>query len=124
MKSLKKNFFDNCKNKWKGIKITNKAAKQIVFIMSKNPEIKGIKLKIKKTGCAGLGYEMELVNTNNYKDLKFSYLGANLYIETSSMIYIDGTEIDYINDGLNQSFKFNNPKSQHNCGCGESFSIE
>lgn len=114
----------NNKNFWQGITLTDKAIKQIIYLSSKYPNVKGIKLGVKKSGCAGLGYTMEIVKTPNQKDLKFSYQGANLYVSKTSMPYIDGTEVDYAYDGLNQSFKFKNPKSQHFCGCGESFSIE
>lgn len=109
---------------WKGIKLTDKAIQQIMFLFTNNPEIKGLKLGVKNSGCAGLKYTMKMIKIPDKNDLKFSCLGVNLYVSIDSMKYIDGTEIDYIKDGLNQLFKFNNPKSQHYCGCGESFSIE
>lgn len=114
----------NSKFIWKGIKLTDQAAKQIIFICSKNSQIKGLKLGIKTSGCAGFKYIIETVIQPNKDDIKFSYHEANLYVSPNSMPYIDGIEIDYVKDGLNQLFKFNNPKSQHLCGCGESFSIE
>lgn len=115
---------NNNKNIWNGIKLTKKAIKQIILLSSKNPKIKGIKLEIKKSGCAGFSYYINTVINPDENDLKFSFKGANLYVSIKSMPFIDGTEIDYISDGLNTLFKFNNPKSKHLCGCGESFSIE
>lgn len=121
-------FIDNRemdhKKVWKGLKITDNAARQILYLISKDPLMKGLKLSIKISGCAGFSYVMKLIKQELSDDLHFFHQGANIYVSTKDMPYIDGTEIDYVYEGLNQIFKFNNPKSQHTCGCGESFGIE
>ncbi|PPI88137.1 Fe-S cluster assembly scaffold SufA [Candidatus Pantoea edessiphila] len=109
---------------WKGFTLTESAEKQILFLINKNPKIKGLWLGIKKSGCAGFRYVMNLIQNPSNKDLKFSFQYVTLFVSLQAMPFIDGTEIDYISEGLNHNFKFNNPKAQHSCGCGESFSIE
>ncbi|MBK4775385.1 Fe-S cluster assembly scaffold SufA [Candidatus Pantoea edessiphila] len=109
---------------WKGFKLTKTAEKQMIILINKNPEVKGLCLSIKKSGCAGFKYIMNLTKNPSSEDLKFSFKNVTLFVPVQAMPFIDGTEIDYIYDGLNQNFKFQNPKAQHSCGCGESFSIE
>lgn len=112
------------KTVWNGIKVTKEAVKQMNFLISKNNNFKGIRINVKYSGCAGYSYNMKLVKCIKKNDLVYSYDGINLYVDITSMPYLDGTEIDYVRDGLNQMFKFNNPKSKNFCGCGESFSIK
>ncbi|MXP50967.1 iron-sulfur cluster assembly accessory protein [Pantoea sp. SoEX] len=109
---------------WKGFKLTKNAEKQIFILINKNPEIKWLCLNIKKSGCAGFKYSMYLTKKPSADCLKFSFERIDLFVPIQAMPFIDGTEIDYVYDGLNQNFKFKNPKAQHSCGCGESFSIE
>lgn len=109
---------------WKGLKLTDSAARQIHVLTAQDPLVKGLKLGVKPSGCAGFGYLMELVKEPRPDDLQFTHQGASLYVSLQAMPYIDGTEVDYIREGLNQIFKFNNPKAQHACGCGESFGVE
>ncbi|BGI50786.1 MAG: Fe-S cluster assembly scaffold SufA [Arsenophonus endosymbiont of Ceratovacuna japonica] len=115
-------FFLNKKN-WNGITITDKAAIQILHLIKKNPFSQGLILNIKKSGCAGFSYVITLINKPNIEYLLFKNNGAKLFVPLKIMPFIDGTEIDYVREGLNHIFKFNNPKAQHACGCGESFSI-
>ncbi|PPI88804.1 Fe-S cluster assembly scaffold SufA [Candidatus Pantoea edessiphila] len=109
---------------WKGFTLTKSAEKQLSNLISKDPEIKGLWLGIKKSGCAGFKYIMNLTKDPLNEDLEFSFKSITLFVSMQAMPFIDGTEIDYVYDGLNHNFKFNNPKAQHSCGCGESFSIE
>ncbi|CAL1329401.1 iron-sulfur cluster assembly accessory protein [Candidatus Providencia siddallii] len=111
------------KKKWKGISITYNAAKQIKKIMTQNPNAKGILFNIKQYGCAGFGYIFEIIEkpTNNY--LSFELDGTYIYSPKEAMPFIDGTIVDFVQEGLNQTFKFNNPKAQHACGCGHSFRV-
>ncbi len=67
---------------------------------------------------------MDLVKQPEDDDLQFTYYGATLFVPLQAMPFIDGTEVDYVREGLNQIFKFNNPKAQHACGCGENFGVE
>ncbi|PPI86806.1 Fe-S cluster assembly scaffold SufA [Candidatus Pantoea edessiphila] len=109
---------------WQGFTLTISAEKKIFSLINKNPEIKGLWLGIKKSGCAGFKYIVDLIQNPSSQDLKFSFQYVTLFVSLQAMPFIDGTQIDYVNEGLNQHFKFNNPKAQNSCGCGESFSIE
>lgn len=109
---------------WKGLTLTETAAQQIQNLVSQDPEIKGLRLGVKQSGCAGFGYVMDLVKTPDSSDLQFTQHGATLFVPLQAMPFIDGTEVDFVREGLNQIFKFNNPKAQHACGCGESFGVE
>ncbi|KAA6103630.1 MULTISPECIES: Fe-S cluster assembly scaffold SufA [unclassified Pantoea] len=109
---------------WKGLTLTESAAKQILSLVEQDPEVKGLKLGVKQSGCAGFGYVMDLVKAPADDDLQFEQYGAKLFVPLRAMPFVDGTELDYVREGLNQIFKFNNPKAQHACGCGESFGVE
>ncbi|MGL9759752.1 MAG: Fe-S cluster assembly scaffold SufA [Symbiopectobacterium sp.] len=112
------------KNTWKGLTLTASAARQILRLVQSDDKVKGLRLNVKQSGCAGFSYVLDLVNAPNAGDLVFEREGAYLYIPLKAMPFIDGTELDYVREGLNQIFKFNNPKAQRACGCGESFGIE
>ncbi|MGP1927723.1 MAG: Fe-S cluster assembly scaffold SufA [Arsenophonus sp. NC-QC1-MAG3] len=108
---------------WQGLTMTDKAAAQINNLMKKNPDSQGLSLKIKQSGCAGFSYVIALIDNPTKEYLLFEHNGAKLFVPLKTMPFIDGIEVDYVHDGLNQIFKFNNPKAQHACGCGESFGI-
>ena len=84
--------------------------------------MKGLQL-VKQSGCAGFAYVLDLTREPADDDLLFERDGAKLYVPLKAMPFIDGTTVDYVREGLNQIFKFNNPKAQHACGCGESFGV-
>ncbi|MEI2264772.1 Fe-S cluster assembly scaffold SufA [Erwinia sp. CGal63] len=109
---------------WKGLTLTDSAAQQIIALSAGDPHVKGLRLGVKTSGCAGFGYTMDLIKEPASDDLVFTHNGANLYVPLQAMPFIDGTEVDFVREGLNQIFKFNNPKAQHACGCGESFGVE
>ena len=109
---------------WKGLTLTASAAQQIKTLAANDPHVKGLRLGIKQSGCAGFGYTMDLVKEPAEDDLLFTHQGATLYVPLQAMPFIDGTQVDFVREGLNQVFKFNNPKAQHACGCGESFGVE
>ncbi|MBK4764942.1 MAG: iron-sulfur cluster assembly accessory protein [Pantoea sp. Brub] len=109
---------------WKGITLTKNAAKQIIKLNLNHPKSTGLLINIKKSGCAGFSYMLNLTTNISGNEIKFSYYGADVFVPIQAMPFIDGMEIDYIQDGLNEVFKFNNPKAQYSCGCGDSFSIE
>ncbi|MFP3014146.1 MAG: Fe-S cluster assembly scaffold SufA [Arsenophonus sp.] len=117
------NNFSLDKYSWKNLTITDKAANQIRKLMKQYPKSRGLSLDIKQSGCAGFGYVIALIDNPTKEYLLFENNGAKLFVPIKAMPFINGTEIDYVTDGLNQVFKFNNPKAQHSCGCGESFSI-
>ncbi|AAM85500.1 iron-sulfur cluster assembly scaffold protein [Yersinia pestis biovar Microtus str. 91001] len=110
-------------NDWQGVTITDSAAAQITRLMQQDPQIKGLQLGVKQSGCAGFAYVMDMAKEPASDDLVFEQGSARLYVPLKAMPFIDGTEVDYVREGLNQIFKFNNPKAQHSCGCGESFGV-
>ncbi|MCV9877677.1 Fe-S cluster assembly scaffold SufA [Brenneria izbisi] len=110
-------------NVWKGLTLTDSAAKQIKNLMQQDAAMQGLRLGVKQSGCAGFGYVLDLVRESDTDDLLFERDGAKLYVPLKAMPFIDGTELDFVREGLNQVFKFNNPNAQHACGCGESFGI-
>lgn len=111
------------KDAWKGITITNQAIKQIVFLINLDANNKGIRIGIKKSGCAGFKYIMELVKKEKKEDLTFSIHNILIYINSKHISLIEGVKIDFIKNSINKVFKFNNKKFENLCGCGDSFSI-
>ncbi len=83
----------------------------------------GIRLGVKTTGCSGLSYVLEFVDGYNEEDEVFAQDGFSLVVDPKSLSYLNGTELDYAKEGLNEGFKFNNPNVKNECGCGESFHV-
>jgi len=110
-------------NVWQGISLSDSAVRQITKLMQQDPQVKGLQLGVKQSGCAGFAYVLDLTRKPADDDLLFERDGAKLYVPLKAMPFIDGTTVDYVREGLNQIFKFNNPKAQHACGCGESFGV-
>jgi Fe-S cluster assembly protein SufA len=108
---------------WRGLIMTPAAAAHIRELVSKQPPMQGLRLGVKTSGCAGFAYVMELIAEPAKDDLLFEFEGAKLWAPLQAMPFIDGTELDYVREGLNEIFKFHNPKAQHECGCGESFGV-
>ncbi|UDN37694.1 Fe-S cluster assembly scaffold SufA [Proteus sp. NMG38-2] len=108
---------------WQGIVLTDNTAKHICHLVEKNPEKQGLSLNIKPSGCTGYGYVIELATGPNEDDIVYEHNGAKLFVSLKAMPFIDGLVVDYVREGLNQMFKFNNPKAQNVCGCGESFGV-
>lgn len=109
---------------WQGIKLTPAAAKQIHSLVKNNRELLGLRLAVKKSGCAGYAYDLSMANQDHQHELVYQFQGASIYIPLDAMPYLDGTEVDYVSEGINKVFKFNNPKAQNACGCGESFNAD
>lgn len=83
----------------------------------------GIRLGVKTTGCSGLSYVLEFVDSFAAEDEVFEQDGFSLVVDPKSLSYLDGTELDFAKEGLNEGFKFNNPNVKNECGCGESFHV-
>lgn len=110
-------------NTWQGLQLSASAARQIITLTGQDQSMLGLRLGVKQSGCAGFGYVLDKVTELDSQDLLFERDGARLYVPLKAMPFIDGTELDYVQEGLNHVFKFNNPKAQHACGCGESFGL-
>jgi len=108
---------------WRGLTLTPAAAAHIRELVARQPDMLGVRLGVKQTGCAGFGYVLDTVKQPEKDDLLFETEGARLYVPLQAMPFIDGTEVDFVREGLNQLFKFHNPKAQNECGCGESFGV-
>ncbi len=105
------------------ITLTQTAAKRIVdFLLNRGSGV-GVRLSVQTTGCSGLGYNMEFVDTINDDDNVFEDRGVKVVVDTKSLIYLDGTQVDFVKEGLNEGFEFNNPNAKAECGCGESFTV-
>lgn len=105
------------------ITISQRAADHIARYLEKRGKGIGLRLGIKTTGCSGLAYKMEYVDEARAEDLLFEQHGVKLFVDPNSMQYIDGTEVDFVREGLNEGFKFVNPNEKASCGCGESFTV-
>lgn len=106
-----------------GISLTESAANRVrTFLMNRGKGI-GLRLGIKTSGCSGLAYVLEFVDELNPDDQVFEQHGVKIIIDAKSLVYLDGTELDFVKEGLNEGFKFNNPNVKDECGCGESFHV-
>jgi iron-sulfur cluster assembly protein len=105
--------------------LTDKAALQIKRQLDKSGE-KAVALRIgvKAVGCTGLAHTFEIVEQINPTDYSFELNGARVVVDAHSLVYLDGSRIDFVTEGLKQSFKFDNPNMDTECGCGESFNVK
>jgi iron-sulfur cluster assembly protein len=106
-----------------GVSLTEIAAKHVVSYLEGRGKGVGIRLSVKTTGCSGLMYVIEPVDEPEAEDMRFVTQGVEVYVDPKSMVYVDGTEMDYVKQGLNEGFEFKNPNVQSECGCGESFTV-
>ena len=83
----------------------------------------GIRLGVRTSGCSGMAYVLEFVDDTQDEDEVFETEGVKVIIDPKSLLYLDGTELDFVKEGLNEGFKFINPNVKNECGCGESFNI-
>ena len=105
------------------VSLTQKAAQHVAEYLEQRGKGLGIRLAVKTTGCSGLMYVLEPVDQAQPEDQKFASQGVDVYIDPKSLVYVDGTQMDYVKKGLNEGFEFKNPNVQGECGCGESFTV-
>ena len=105
------------------ITLTPAAAERVRSFLDKRGNGVGLRLAVKTTGCSGMAYVMEFADQVEDDDVVFEDQGIKLLINPKSLVYLDGTELDYAKEGLNEGFKFNNPNVKDMCGCGESFNV-
>jgi iron-sulfur cluster assembly protein len=105
------------------ITLTQDAADHVRGFIEKRGKGVGLRLGVKTTGCSGLAYVLEFADEIDSDDQVFESHGIKVLVDPKSLVYIDGTELDYTREGLNEGFKFENPNVKDECGCGESFTI-
>ncbi|MCL2591272.1 MAG: iron-sulfur cluster assembly protein IscA [Betaproteobacteria bacterium] len=105
------------------VTLTERAARHISNFIDKRGKGFGVRLGIKTSGCSGMAYKLEFVDQALDGDLVIDSHGVKIVIDQKSLVYLDGTELDYVREGLNEGFKFNNPNAKNQCGCGESFNV-
>ena len=105
------------------ITMTEAAAKHVGKALTQRGKGIGLRLGVRTAGCSGMAYKLEYVDELNPDDLVFESSGVKIVIDPKSLAYLDGTELDFTREGLNEGFKFNNPNVQDECGCGESFHV-
>lgn len=103
------------------ITLTEAAARHIRRTIEKRGRGIGMRLAVKKAGCSGLSYAVEVADQVGELDTQFESHGVRLLVDAKSLVYVLGVEIDFVREGLNESFKFRNPNAKGSCGCGESF---
>ena len=105
------------------ITVTAAAAKHVTSFMARRGRGVGLRLGVKTTGCSGLAYKLEYADEIGAEDVVFESNGVSVVVDPKSLPYLDGTELDFTREGLNEGFKFNNPNVKNECGCGESFNV-
>ena len=105
------------------VSLTDRAAQHVQRYIEKRGKGYGLRLGVKTTGCSGLAYKLEFADEPKAEDQEFESNGVRVLIDPKSLAYLDGTELDFVKEGLNEGFKFNNPNEKDRCGCGESFNV-
>ena len=105
------------------IQITESARQRMQDFLSRNPQAAGVRFGVKRTGCSGFGYVVDLAEDSKPDDTAVDVDGIPLLVDPKSLPLVDGTVIDYQRQGLSASFVFHNPNATGECGCGESFTV-
>jgi iron-sulfur cluster assembly protein len=105
------------------VTLTQQAADHIGRYLERRGKGVGLRLGVRTTGCSGMAYKLEYVDQPDTADEVFESFGVKVFIDPKSLSYLNGTELDYAREGLNEGFKFHNPNEKATCGCGESFTV-
>ncbi len=105
------------------ITLSEKAAKHVTNFLTKRGKGIGLRLGVRTSGCSGMAYKLEFVDETADDDIVFDSNGVKVFVDPKSLPYLDGMELDFVREGLNEGFKFNNPNVKDQCGCGESFNV-
>ncbi len=105
------------------VTLTASAADHIQKYLAKRGKGMGLRLGVRTTGCSGMAYKLEYVDEPDSADEVFESHGVKVFVDPKSLVYLQGTELDYAREGLNEGFKFQNPNEKATCGCGESFTV-
>jgi iron-sulfur cluster assembly protein len=102
------------------VTLTEKAATHVKNYIAKRGKGVGLRLGVRTSGCSGMAYTLEFADEFNDTDSQFESFGVKVLVDPKSLVYLEGTELDFVREGLNEGFKFNNPNVKSSCGCGES----
>lgn len=105
------------------ISLSESAVARVKFFLDNRGKGVGLRLGVKTSGCSGLAYVLEFVDVLNEDDVVFEQDGVKIIVDSKSLVYLDGTQLDFVKEGLNEGFKFTNPNVKEECGCGESFHV-
>jgi len=105
------------------IQLTDVAATRVQNFLENRGKGIGLRLGVKTTGCSGMAYVIEFVDELQDGDSVFETKGVKVVVDPKSLIFLDGTEVDFAREGLNEGFQFKNPNAKNECGCGESFTV-
>jgi iron-sulfur cluster assembly protein len=105
------------------ITLTESAAKHVTTNLARRGKGVGVRLGVRTSGCSGLAYKLEYADELKPEDMRFESHGVTVVVDPKSLPYLDGMQLDYAREGLNEGFRFNNPNVKDECGCGESFNV-
>ena len=105
------------------ITLTEAAARHVSGFLARRGSGLGLRLGVRTTGCSGLAYQLDFADEPVPSDVEFESHGVKVFVDPKSLPFIDGTEVDFTREGLNEGFKFRNPNVAAECGCGESFTV-
>ena len=105
------------------VTLTPQAADHIQRFIARRGKGVGLRVGVRTSGCSGMAYKLEFADALNPDDVQFESHGVKVVVDPKSLPYLEGTELDYAREGLNEGFKFCNPNVKDECGCGESFNV-
>ena len=105
------------------ITLSESAANRVQKFLDQRGKGVGLRLGVRTSGCSGMAYTLEFVDETLPEDIVFESFGVSVLIDPKSLTFLDGTELDFVREGLNEGFQFNNPNVKNSCGCGESFNV-
>ena len=105
------------------VTLTENAAQHVRRSLEKRGRGAGLRLGVRTSGCSGMAYVLEYADQIGADDHVYESYGVKVLVDPKSLVYLEGTELDYTREGLNEGFRFNNPNQKESCGCGESFSV-
>jgi iron-sulfur cluster assembly protein len=105
------------------VTLTARAANHVQSFLARRGKGVGLRVGVRTSGCSGMAYKLEFADAVEPSDTQFESHGVRVVVDPKSLPYVDGTELDYTREGLNEGFKFSNPNVKDECGCGESFNI-